>query len=105
MAKKRRTLKESRAAQSKKPSTAAAREFVAGAARGKKAKKATKKVRRTREAQLATRIHRDLAETLRAVCKKREGKRAQPWRIGDVIEQALTDWLDTIAKRTGLPKK
>lgn len=106
--KKRRTASEALAAQREAAAkraparkyadlTPEERAFIEGAPRGgrKKAKKAAakKQPNRTRNAQLATRVHEDTLLALRKTCAIRRGKRLQPWRIGDVIEAAVLDWL------------
>lgn len=102
MAKKRRTLAESRAAQAKKASTTAGREYVEGAPRGrKKTAKKKKAPNRTKGGQLNIRIDLELLEALRATCKRREKKREHPWRIGDAVEQAVLQWLQRVDKRRG----
>jgi hypothetical protein len=52
-----------------------------------------KQPRRRKGTQLNTRINTNLAERLRSICEKREMQGMRPWRIVDVLEEALWDWL------------
>lgn len=101
MAKKRRTLAESRAAQAKKTSKTARKKYVEDAPRGRKKTAKKKAPNRTKGGQLNIRIDTELLEALRANCKRRERKREHPWRIGDAVEQAVLQWLQRVDKRRG----
>jgi len=104
--KKRRSAKDAVKQQRSKTPPTEVRDYIAGAARGKKAtKKATKKVNRTKEVALSTRIHADTAKKLQAICAKRTKRRVYPFRIGDVVEHALAMFFETLDGRTGEPKK
>jgi len=100
--KKRRSAKDAVKQQRSKTPPTEVRDYIAGAARGKKA---TKKVNRTKGVALSTRIHADTAKKLQAVCAKRTKRRVYPFRIGDVVEHALAMFFETLDGRTGEPKK